>query len=285
VLPAGLSARVARHSARIAADPTPGAQTEALENLAADVRAEVVRRAGAGDADALPRLTGLHERVLKLGLARQIARTPPDQRRAAAERLADRLKAAGDGVTAAAARFSPVLGDLVEPLSAACRETAEGLRNGKQPEPSDWPAPPTPLEAVTVHALRVAGADDALARANESAQLATALSRLATVLSAAGQSDDAGRVGDAIATVLDAGVANNLERVESADPGGALVREVTLVREQADRAIEPLESEAARDDPVAKPGLEKALVASAPGHARATGKPPKHVPPPARKKP
>ena len=77
--PAGLSARAARHVAQIAADTNPAAQAESLENFATDVRTEVVRRAEAGDADGLSRLTGLHERLLKLGVARQVARTPQDQ--------------------------------------------------------------------------------------------------------------------------------------------------------------------------------------------------------------
>ena len=66
--------------------------------------------------------------------------------------------------------------------------------------------------------------------------------------------------------------------MELADPAGTLKGEVTLVRERADRAVEPLELEVAKANPVARPGLEKALIASAPGHAKATGKPPKHVP-------
>ena len=100
----------------------------------------------------------------------------------------------------------------------------------------------------------------------------------AAVLSAAGHSDDAGRVGESLATVLDAGIAVNLEHVEAADTGGTLKHEVTLVRERTDQAMEPLERGLAKATPVAKPGLERAIIASAPGHAKATGKPPKHPP-------
>jgi hypothetical protein len=278
--PAGLSVRAGRYAAQIAADTNPAAQAEALENFAAAVRTEALHRAESGDADGLPRLTGLHERLLKLGVARQVARTPKDQRADTAARVAERLKAAGDEFTTATAQLPPAITALVAPLSAACHETAEGIRQERAlPVPGDWPSPPTPLEMVAVQALRVAGADDALSRANESVQLAAALAQSAAVLSAAGQSDDAERVGDSIATVLDAGVAGNLERVESGDRVGKLRTEVALVRERADRTMEPLERGLAKATPVTKPGFEKALIASAPGHAKATGKPPKHAPP------
>jgi hypothetical protein len=50
------------------------------------------------------------------------------------------------------------------------------------------------------------------------------------------------------------------------------------VRERADQAMGPIERGLAKANPIAQPGLERALIASAPGHAKATGKPPKHPP-------
>lgn len=280
-LPASLAARAARQAAHVAADPAPDAQADALDDFAAAVRAEIVVRANAGDADSLPRLTGLHERLLKLGVVRQVARTPEARRAAVTARIGESLKAAADEVTTATAHLPPALSELLKPLSVSCREAAEAIRQGKPlPAPGDWPTPATPLEAVAAQAIRVAGASDPLARANECVQLASTLVQSAAVLSAAGLSDDAGRVGEALATVLDAGVAVNLERVESADPGGTLKGEVTLVRERTDKAMEPLERGLAKAPPIAKPGLERVIIASALGHAKATGKPPKHAPPP-----
>ncbi len=277
---AGLTARAARHASRVAADANPVAQAEALDEFAASVRAEVVLRANAGDAECLPRLTGLHERLLTFGVAHQIARSPEEQRQALATRIADGLKTAADDVSAASAKLPPAMLDLLKPLSVACREAAEGIRQAKPPgAPGEWPSPPTPLESIAAQTIRVADTNEPLARANECTQLAATIAQSAAVLSAAGQTDDAGRLGDSLAAVFDAGVAGNLERVESADPTGTLRKEVTLVRERAERAMEPLEREVAKANPVARPGLEKALVASAPGQAKATGKPPKHAPP------
>ena len=102
-LPAGLAARAARSAAHVAADTAPAARVEAFDEFAAAVRAEAVQRANAGDADGLPRLAGLHERLLKLGVARQLARVPEDRRAAVAGRIAEGLKAASDDVSAAAA--------------------------------------------------------------------------------------------------------------------------------------------------------------------------------------
>jgi hypothetical protein len=278
-LPASLAARAARHAAHVAADPAPDAQAEALDEFAAAVRAEIIARASAGDAESLPRLTGLHERLLKLGVVRQVARTPEGKRAAVATRLTASLKVAADEVTTATGHLPPALGELVKPLAGSCRESAEAIQKGKTPlASSDWPSPPTPLEAVAAQTIRVARATDSLSRANECAQLASTLAASAAVLSAGGHEDDAGRVGESLATVLDAGVAVNLAHVEASDAGGALKQEVTLVRERTEKALEPLERGLAKPNPVAKPGLERVIIAVAPAHMKVTGKPPKHLP-------
>lgn len=278
-LPASLAARAARHAAHVAADPAPEVQAEALEDFAAAVRAEIVARANAGDADGLPRLTGLHERLLKLGVVRQVARTPAGRRAAVATRLTESLKAAADDVAVATGHLPPALSELLKPLAGSCRESAEAIQKGKTPlASSDWPSPPTPLEAVAAQTIRVARASDPLSRANECVQLASVLAQSAEVLSLGGHSDDAGRVGESLATVLDAGVAVNLERVEAGDAGGEMKQEVTLVRERTEKALEPLERGLAKPTPVAKPGLERVIIAVAPAHVKVTGKPPKHLP-------
>jgi hypothetical protein len=286
-LPAGLNARAARHAAQVASNAAPLATAEAFERFAADVRVESLRRASVGDADGLSRLAGLHERLLKLGVARQLARVTDDQR--AAIRMSDELKRAAEEMTIATAQLPSALVALLQPLSAACRETAESIREGKPTAASDWPTPPTPLESVAVQTLRVANAGNPLARADESVRLASTLAQSATVLSEAGWTDDAWRVGEAIAAVLEQGVASNLEQVESSDTMGILRAEVTQMRERAGQATDVLERNLTKATPVAKPGLERAITASTPGRDKATGKP-KHPPkgnphPPGHKKP
>jgi hypothetical protein len=281
-LPAGPAARAAGHAARVAEDAAPLAQAEALERFAAEVRADALLRASAGDVDALARLSGLHDRLLKIGVARQLARVPENQRGPASARFADALARAADETATAAAQLPPVVSDLLQSLPASCRDTADAIRQGKPPTaPADWPVPPTPLEAVAARAIRLANVDNPMARADESVQLAAVLAQLATVLSAAGLSDDAGRVGGAIDAVLDHGVAANLERVEAGDSAGKHGPDVARLRERADRATEVLEDNMAKAPPAAQVGLERALVAAAPGKAKATGKPPaKHSTPP-----
>jgi hypothetical protein len=245
------------------------------------VRAEVIARANAGDADSLPRLTGLHERLLKLGVVRQVVRTPAEKRAAVAARLTESLKTAADEVTTATGHLPPALGELVKPLAGSCRESVEAIQKGKSPlASSDWPSPPTPLEAVAAQTIRVARTSDALSRANECTQLASVLAQSAAVLSAGGHEDDAGRVGESLATVLDAGVAVNLAHVEANDAGGMMKEEVTLIRERTEKAMEPLERGLAKPTPVAKLGLERVIIAVTPAHVKVTGKPPKHAPPP-----
>src|SRR5206468_2968818 len=122
-----------------------------------------LRRAALGDADALPRLADLHDRLLKLGVARQLARAPEGARAAASDRVAADLARAADETGGAAAALPPAVGELVQPFVVSCRETAGALRAGKvPPAPADWPAAPAPLEAVAARTLQLANADDPL---------------------------------------------------------------------------------------------------------------------------
>jgi hypothetical protein len=280
-LTAGPMARAVRCAGHVAADASPLSQADALDRFAAEVRAGAIDRAFAGDAEALARLAGLHDRLLKLGVARQVARVPEGQRGEASARIAAGLDLAGERIATTSATLPPAVADLLHVVFASCRDTAVAIREAKLPAaPPDWPSPPTPLEAVAAQTLRLADTEDPLVRANESVRLATVMAQLATVLSAAGQDDDAGRVGETMATVLDSGVAANLDRVETGDPAGKRREEVKGVRDRAGLATEVLERNLAKAPPAARAGLERALLASAPGHEKATGKPARTPGPP-----
>jgi hypothetical protein len=218
-------------------------------------------------------LVGLHDRVLKLGVARQLERIPQQQRAAVAARLAEGLDRAADELTTTTARLLPVTGELLRPLAASCREVGAAVRQGKPaPVTAEWPSPPTPLESLVAQTIRVADTDAPLTRADEAAQLAGAFAQLVAVLSVAGLDDDAARVGEAMDGVLDYGVAANLDRVTASDSAGKLRKEVDDVRERAGRAGEVLERNLAKAPPAARAGLERALAASDPGRTKATGK-------------
>lgn len=276
----GLLAKVARQSSRVATDPTPAAQADALYQIAADVRADATRRAAAGDVEPVPRLIGLHDRVLKLGVAHQLRRVPEAQRAAATAEMVAALNRSADEVAAAAGRLPPAVGDSLRPLAASCREAGAALQQGKPAAADEWPAPATPLEALAAHTIRLGNAAAPLARADEAAQLAAVLSQAVTVLAVGDFPDDAARVGEALDAVLGRGVAANLERVEAADPAGTRRDEVAKVRARADRATEALERNLAKAPPAARTGLERALAASAAGRDKAAGKPDKpHGPP------
>ncbi len=268
-----LVAKVSRHAANMTADPTPVAQLEALEKLAGDVRAEAMKRASTGDLDHIPRLVGLYERILKLGVARQLTRVPDHLRTSTTSRVADALNQSADEVAALAARLLPVAGDHLQSVVASCREIGTAFRQGKTiVPPSDWPSPATTLESLVAQTIRVANVTDPLARADESTQLAAALAQAITVLSVAGLDEDAVRVGEAMDDVFDFGVAANLDRITATDPAGKLRKEVSEVRERAGRTTEVLERNLAKAPPAARGGLERALEASDPGRAKATGK-------------
>ncbi len=269
----GLLVKTARHSSQVAANPDPAAQLDALGQIAADLRADAVKRAEAGDVEQLPRLVGLHKRVLKHGVDRQLRRVPESKRAATANQAADELDRSIGEVTAAAGRLPPAVGDLLRPLVVSCQTGGAALRQRQSAlTADDWPAPATPLESLVAQTIRLADADTPLTRADEAAQLAAVLSQVIAVLSVADLPDDAARVGETLDTVLGSGVAANLERVEGADPAGTSRDEVAKVRERAARATEALERNLAKAPPAARVGLERAIAASDPGRGKATGK-------------
>ncbi|MBA4192768.1 MAG: hypothetical protein C0467_32795 [Planctomycetaceae bacterium] len=270
----GLVAKVARYSVSVATDPLPTSQLDALNNLAGEVRADAVGRAAAGDLEQLPRLVGLHERILKLGVARQLTRIPEQARTAVGIRLSEGLNKSAEEAATVAGRLLPVAAELLQPLIASCREVGLAARDNKPLLISPaWPSPATPLESLVAQTIRTAEAETPLSRADESSQLAAALAHALTVLAVADMPDDAARVGGAFDSVLENGVAINLERVEAGDPSGKLRKEVADVRERAGRATDVLERNLSKAPPAARAGLERALAASVRGRGKATGKP------------
>ncbi len=269
----GLVAKVARHAVSVAADPQPSSQLDALDRLAGEVRTDALERAVAGDLEQLPRSAALHERILKLGVARQLSRIPSQSRSVIAVRVADELNQSADEIAAVAGRLIPVAGDLLRPLIASCREIGTAIRESKPlPVSAEWPSPATPLESLVAQTIRMGDTTEPLARAEESAVLAATLAHAVTVLSVAGLNDDAYRVGEAMDGVLDHGVAANLDRVTMADSAGKFRKEVTEVRERASQATDVLERNLAKAPPAARAGLERALQAADPGRVKATGK-------------
>lgn len=271
----GLVARVARHSVSVTTDPSPASQLDALSNLASDVRADAVKRAATGDLEHLPRLLGLHERILKLGVAKQLARVPEQTRSALGVQVADGLNQSAEEISMAAGRLLPIAAELLQPLAASCREVSTAIRDNKPlPISPAWPSPATPLESLVAHTIRMADAESPLGRADESTRLAASMANAVTVLSVADLSDDAARVGESLDSVLDHGVAGNLARVEAADPTGKLRKEITDVRERAGLAADLLEGNLEKAPPAARAGLERAIAAADQGRGKATGKGP-----------
>jgi len=272
--PAALSARVAGHAAKVAEDASPKNQFDALARVAAEVRTEAVRLATNGDAEQLPRLVGLHDRVIRFGVIRQLGRIPEATRSTVATGLADDLRKAADEMTATVGQLPQMVGELLRPLQTSCSDTATRVRQFTPvaPTPANWPTSPTPLETVVAQMIRVADADAPMARADAASDLAAALAQVISLLALAGQPDDAARVGEALDAVLDRGVAANLDRVEGADPTGKLRDEVAKLRERSARATEVLERNLAKAPAAARAGLERALAASDPGRGKATGK-------------
>jgi len=266
-------ARVAGPAAEVAADGSPRGQLDGLLRLAAEVRGEAARRVASGEADDVPRLSAAHDRLLKFGVLRQLGRLPAGDRPAAAGEVAAELGRAAVEVGRKADAAPPAAADLLRPFATSAAETAELVRAGRSPanDPPAWSEPPTLAEGLIAQTLRMADADEPVRRAEAAAALADTLARVVAVLAAGGLPDDAARVGASLDVVLARGVADNLDWAEATDPAGALRPEIGRVREQAGRAAEVLEQNLARAPAAARPGLERAMEASAPGRSAAKG--------------
>jgi len=277
-----LMVRVSGTGARAVEAPSARGQLDALVRLAAEIRGEAIRQAEAGTPDPIPHLAVVHDRVLRLGVARQLTRFPePDEAAVRREVVADLRRAAGE-TAGAADHCSPAVGDLLRPLAASAEAVADAAEAGKAPAApaAEWPVPAAPLDSTAALLVRLADAGGPLARADISAELGGVFAQTVALLSASGDPDAAGQVGEALNAVMARGVADNLDRVEAADPGGQLAPEVARVRDRAGRATDVLERNLAKAPPAARPGLERAVEASGPGRAATKGGKPPHAGPP-----
>jgi hypothetical protein len=216
-------------------------QLRLLTAMAAEVRGEAIRQAREGNADDLPLLGTLHDRILRRGIVGRSALLPLDRRAEQAARVGDQLRQGKSDVEKTALQLPPALADLLRPLADSADQTAQQLSS----PPPAAPAAPDPFPTVTASgtsrdliALVVAQSvflveeDDPLQRALVCNDVADRFSLAIRMASGGGDTDRAVKLGKQLDGIIDRGVNANLSRLPAGDPRVAeLNRVVDRVRQ------------------------------------------------------
>lgn len=264
--------RVASLASRMVSDRDPSARLDVLESLADELRSEGLRLAARGQVSDLARLTALHDRVLRSGLAPQVQRlADPKDRDAAVARLSRKMDRIVEEVTIRERSLPPSVAERLKPFVTAARATSQNLAAAKMPDipPGPEPANPPPLDGLVTLVVKLAHEDAPLPRAEASADLGKVLAQATVLLTVSGDTEFSSQMGEYLDTVMANGVADNLDSVEAEDMKGNLKQEVAKVRERAGEVGIVLQRDLEKAPPAAQQGLQQAIEASRDGQERA----------------
>lgn len=280
------------HDLRLAQTVAPEARFDALAALSADLEAEALRLAERGKLDDLATLTGLYDQVLRRGVIGQARQLPAPRQAETTASVARRLAATEKQALELADRSLPALGDHLRSLAVMAQDTSRQLQSDLPPLPPLPPAPKTAvprnvLGSLVLNGLRLAEEDDPLRRADVCSDVADQLVQTILQASAAGDEEEASRLGKLLGDMMDHGVAANLDQVPHAEREGARRDEWDQVGRRAVEASAALEKNLEQAPAPARKGLERALAASSKGREKAcqkVGKTKSKTPPGQQKK-
>jgi hypothetical protein len=192
------------------------------------------------------------------------ARLPADKRPQLVPPLVRRLLDAEAEVDRCRQDALPVVADMLRPLGAAARESADLIEAGRtaapaKGAPASGTAPPL-IATLVAHGLRLADEDDPVRRADLAADLASLLAPAIVLCSASGDEDGAEDLGDCLDD-LRQGMGANLKQAEEDGLPPARRAEADKVRERSDEAMGVLERNLEQLPPPARKGVERALEA------------------------
>jgi hypothetical protein len=216
-----LLARILESDRRLARTSRPAEQLQLLDDMAADLRQEAIRRARRGATEDVALVVDLHQRVVRRGVVGRALALPPGDGGRLAE-VCERLRLAEDEAERAVGEVEPGAADRLRPLSVAVRE-ARGRIDRRQP-PSDEPDPPTAdpgswrgmLVVLVMQGIQLAEESDPQRRRDSLSELDEIDSLL-------------GRAGRVLA---------ELERTRPNDPGTPLPDKLTAAEEQRVKELE-----------------------------------------------
>jgi hypothetical protein len=259
---------------RLAGGGTAPEQIQALDQVGAALHAEALALAREGLLDQLPAAVALYDRVLRHGLLGRARPLRPEERPAVLAGILPQLKDAQAQARAAADGAPPAVSELLKHVADTAAETAGLLEKGSFP-PLSASAPPAegqPLLAILVwHGLRLGESPTPIQRAEVCSDLAHHLSQSIVLLAAAGDNDPVGPLGERLEQLMQAGVADNLDRAAQADPQGKQAERRDRVWQKAGLAAALVQRNVPDAAVAAGPGLQKALEIAAKGQKEKPG--------------
>jgi hypothetical protein len=287
----GVVGRILESDHRLAEVSSTADQVGALADMAEQLRSEAMRLAREGTPEDVMLVTGLYERVVCHGIVTRMKALPAEQQQGLVVLFADQLKQAADQSDRAALSAGPGARLGLRNLSDAARTASRSLSGDGLPgdlkSPAWQPARSGTtrdlLGTVVLHGLRLAEENDPLRRADSCNEVAEHLVQGILLASGGGDTERAGKLGGFLGSLMDRGVAPNLQRFQDSAPADARIKEAEQVGERSVRAVEVLQEKLERAPAVAQPGLQKALEMSSNPQPSLShdgkGKKPKGLPP------
>jgi hypothetical protein len=253
------------------AEASSSAEQLALLNaIAADLRTEAMRLAREGPVEDVLLVSSLYERVVCQGVVGRAKILAPEQQAEVMPVLARQLAQTADESEQAAADALPGAGEGLRNLARAARAASQNLAGeiaSLEPRSPSWqPARSGTMRdllgVLVLQGIELAEETDPLRRAATCNSVAEHLVQGILLASSGGDADRAAKLGGFLGSVMDRGVATNLDRYQPAGPEDARMAEVKQIGEQSVQTVEVLEKNLEKAPPAAQPALQKAIEAS-----------------------
>jgi len=259
--------RLLESDLRLAEVSTAPEQVAALADMAAELSKEALRLAQDGPADDVLLVSELYERVVCQGLVKRAQALPAGEQAEFLRPLTDQLEqtAQAAGTTRALAGAAPglrVLGDAARGASRSLSAQAP-LPAPRNPawQPARSGTVRDLLGTMVVQGLRLAEEDDPLRRADYCTDVADHLVQGILLASAGGDTQRADCLSGFLGSVMDRGVAINLERFHATEPDDERREEAERIGGRSAKAMEVLQRNLKNAPAAAQAGLQRALQA------------------------
>jgi hypothetical protein len=218
-----LLARILECDRRLARTERPAEQLLLLDDMAADLRQEAIRRARRGASEDVVLMADLHQRVVRRGVVGRALALPPTDGARLAE-VCERLRSAEDEVNRSLAEIEPSAAALLRPLGVAAHDARSRIDRRQSPGAEPEPEPPTAdpggwrgmLIVLVLEGLQLAEEPDPQRRADSLSEL----EKIDSLLRRAGQ------------------VLAELDRARQADGDPARPAKLTPAEEQRVKELE-----------------------------------------------